>query len=322
PRAGRDDRSGGLALPPRPRPPAPPLPGQHVRDRPLARVRALLRGLRRLPGPLRAEGRAARAPGGDRASELRRRRRRSRQRLPPPRIRSGRYVLSPRDAQARGPAGVHPQDARDRRRAARAVQAPPERERGAGAARKRARGTPRAHHRGRGHAAHGGELRRAGDAVLDGGALGGRARQGGPFRPRPRRPATPGAAADGRHVGAPHRRRVPHGAGGRGVKPESGEVLALIPARGGSKGIPRKNVRLFAGFPLLAWSIAAARASARTRRVVVSTDDPAIATVAEGFGAEAPFLRPPELAGDDTPDLPVFIHALAWLDREQGYRPD
>lgn len=106
------------------------------------------------------------------------------------------------------------------------------------------------------------------------------------------------------------------------MKPESGEVLALIPARGGSKGIPRKNVRLFAGFPLLAWSIAAARASARTRRVVVSTDDPAIATVAEGFGAEAPFLRPPELAADDTPDLPVFIHALAWLDREQGYRPD
>ena len=106
------------------------------------------------------------------------------------------------------------------------------------------------------------------------------------------------------------------------MKPESAEVLALIPARGGSKGIPRKNVRLFAGFPLLAWSIAAARASARTRRVIVSTDDPAIATVAETFGAEAPFLRPAELATDDTPDLPVFVHALAWLEREEGYRPE
>jgi len=101
-----------------------------------------------------------------------------------------------------------------------------------------------------------------------------------------------------------------------------GEVLAVIPARGGSKSIPRKNIRPFAGFPLLAWSIAAARGSLRTGRVVVSTDDPDIRAVAKAFGAEAPFLRPVALAADDTPDLPVFTHALTWLEREDGYRPE
>lgn len=100
------------------------------------------------------------------------------------------------------------------------------------------------------------------------------------------------------------------------------EVLAIIPARGGSKGIPRKNIRDFAGYPLIAWSIAAARQAACVRRVIVSTDDEEIASVAREYGAETPFLRPAELAQDNTTDLPVFEHALEWLDANEGYRPD
>jgi CMP-N-acetylneuraminic acid synthetase len=99
------------------------------------------------------------------------------------------------------------------------------------------------------------------------------------------------------------------------------EVLAIIPARGGSKGIPRKNIRLFAGYPLIAWSIAAARQARLVTRTIVSTDDAEIAAVAREYGAEVPFLRPSELAQDQTPDWPVFEHALRWLDEHEGYRP-
>lgn len=100
------------------------------------------------------------------------------------------------------------------------------------------------------------------------------------------------------------------------------EILALIPARGGSKSIPGKNIRLFAGHPLLAYSVAAARQATRVTRVIVSTDDEQIAAVARDYGAETPFLRPGELARDETPDLPVFEHALAWLSAEEGFRPE
>jgi len=100
------------------------------------------------------------------------------------------------------------------------------------------------------------------------------------------------------------------------------EVLALIPARGGSKGIPRKNIRNFAGYPLVAWSIAAGLQADLVTRVIVSTDDGEIAAVAREFGAETPFLRPAELAQDDTTDLPVFEQALAWLKENEGYQPD
>jgi len=91
------------------------------------------------------------------------------------------------------------------------------------------------------------------------------------------------------------------------------EVLAIIPARGGSKGIPCKNIRPFAGYPLIAYSIAAGLKAEMVTRVVVSTDDERIAEVARQYGAETPFLRPAELAQDHTADLPVFQHALAWL---------
>jgi N-acylneuraminate cytidylyltransferase len=100
------------------------------------------------------------------------------------------------------------------------------------------------------------------------------------------------------------------------------EILAIIPARGGSKGIPRKNIRPFAGYPLIAWSIAAARQSETVTRTIVSTDDEEIAAVARSFGAQTPFLRPAELAQDKTTDLPVFQHALQWLAENEGYHPD
>ena len=100
------------------------------------------------------------------------------------------------------------------------------------------------------------------------------------------------------------------------------EVLAVIPARGGSKGIPRKNIKLFAGYPLISYSIAAALQSNSVTRVIVSTDDEEIAAVARQFGAETPFLRPAELAQDQITDLPVFEHALQWLKENEGYSPD
>lgn len=94
-----------------------------------------------------------------------------------------------------------------------------------------------------------------------------------------------------------------------------GPVVAVVPARGGSKGIPGKNLADLGGRPLLAWSVEAARAAATVDRVLVSTDDAAIAEAAVAAGAEVPFLRPAELAADDTPDLPVFLHVLDELDR-------
>ncbi len=100
------------------------------------------------------------------------------------------------------------------------------------------------------------------------------------------------------------------------------EVLALIPARGGSKGIPRKNIRDFAGAPLIAWSIAAALRAEAVTRVIVSTDDEEIAAVARAWGAETPFLRPVDLAQDDTTDYPVFRQALDWLAAHEDYHPD
>jgi YrbI family 3-deoxy-D-manno-octulosonate 8-phosphate phosphatase len=99
-------------------------------------------------------------------------------------------------------------------------------------------------------------------------------------------------------------------------------VLAIVPARGGSKSIPRKNIRNLAGHPLIAYSICAGLQSELTDRVIVSTDDAEIASVATAYGAEVPFLRPASLAGDDVTDLPVFEHALTWLADNEDFRPD
>jgi CMP-N,N'-diacetyllegionaminic acid synthase len=100
------------------------------------------------------------------------------------------------------------------------------------------------------------------------------------------------------------------------------QILAIIPARGGSKGVPGKNIRPLGGMPLIGWSIRVALAVAAIDRVVVSTDDPSIAEIARQLGAEVPFLRPAEYAQDETTDLPVYQHCLGWLAERQGYCPD
>lgn len=100
------------------------------------------------------------------------------------------------------------------------------------------------------------------------------------------------------------------------------EVLALIPARGGSKGIPRKNLLPILGRPLIAYTIEQALAASTITRVIVSTDSPEVATVARDYGAETPFLRPAELAGDLSPDVDTFRHALMWLQEHEDYRPE
>ncbi len=100
------------------------------------------------------------------------------------------------------------------------------------------------------------------------------------------------------------------------------EVLVIIPARGGSKGIPRKNIKDFAGYPLIAYSIVAAKQSALTTRIIVSTDDSEIAAISRQWGAEVPFFRPPEHSQDNTPDYPVVRHVLDWLAENEGYQPD
>src|SRR5688572_20427870 len=96
------------------------------------------------------------------------------------------------------------------------------------------------------------------------------------------------------------------------------QVLGVITARGGSKGVPRKNIRLLGGKPLLAWTAEAALASTRLARVILSTDDPEIASVGRACGVDVPFLRPAELAQDATPTLPVLQHAVAAVEADGG----
>lgn len=98
-------------------------------------------------------------------------------------------------------------------------------------------------------------------------------------------------------------------------------IIGLITARGGSKAIPRKNIKPLAGKPLIAWTIQAALASRRVERVIVSTDDDEIAQVAREWGAEVPFMRPPELAEDDSPHHDVVIHAMRWLESQPAAPP-
>jgi len=95
-------------------------------------------------------------------------------------------------------------------------------------------------------------------------------------------------------------------------------ILAVIPARGGSKRIPRKNIKLFGGKPMIAWSIEAAIQSGCFDRIIVSTDDAEIADVARAYGAEVPFVRPPELSDDQTATIPVVAHAIQWISQQFG----
>ena len=98
--------------------------------------------------------------------------------------------------------------------------------------------------------------------------------------------------------------------------------LALVPARGGSKTIPKKNIAPVGGQPLIGWTLATALSAPGLDRVVVSTDDPEIADVARAWGAEAPFLRPAAISQDDTPGMAPVLHAIQWLDEHEDYRPD
>lgn len=98
-------------------------------------------------------------------------------------------------------------------------------------------------------------------------------------------------------------------------------VLALIPARGGSKAIPRKNVQLLQGRPLIEYTIDVAKASKTIDRIIVSTDDEEIRSVALAAGAEVPFLRPREIAGDYALDVEYHEHALSWLLQHENYQP-
>jgi N-acylneuraminate cytidylyltransferase/CMP-N,N'-diacetyllegionaminic acid synthase len=91
-------------------------------------------------------------------------------------------------------------------------------------------------------------------------------------------------------------------------------VLAIIPARGGSKGIPQKNIKLLAGKPLIAWTLENAKKSKYIDRIIVSTDSQEIANVSLKYGAEAPFIRPRELAADETPSSEVIVHTIKWFE--------
>jgi N-acylneuraminate cytidylyltransferase len=99
-------------------------------------------------------------------------------------------------------------------------------------------------------------------------------------------------------------------------------IYSLIPARGGSKAVPHKNIRLLRGKPLIAHSIEISLKCPSIQRTFVSTDSENIAAIARNAGAEVPFLRPSELAQDDTRDLPVFHHFLGWLEQNQVPLPD
>jgi len=99
-------------------------------------------------------------------------------------------------------------------------------------------------------------------------------------------------------------------------------ILGVIPARGGSKGVPKKNIKPLAGRPLLAWTIDAARASRHITRLIVSTDSQEIADVARECGAEIPFLRPAVISGDLATDVQFLQHAIHFLKEKEGYEPD
>jgi len=101
-----------------------------------------------------------------------------------------------------------------------------------------------------------------------------------------------------------------------------GQVCAIIPARSGSKGVKNKNIRLLNGFPMIAYTIAAAKLSQNIDRVIVSTDSEEYAEIARKYGAETPFLRPAEISGDTATDIEFMEHAINWLYENEGSVPE
>jgi len=106
------------------------------------------------------------------------------------------------------------------------------------------------------------------------------------------------------------------------VKPEKIKTVAIVMARGGSKGIPRKNLALLCGRPLISYAIESGLICPEIDRVIVSTDDREIAEAGRRFGGEVPFMRPSEIAQADTPDRPVMVHLINWLKENEGYEFD
>jgi N-acylneuraminate cytidylyltransferase/CMP-N,N'-diacetyllegionaminic acid synthase len=100
------------------------------------------------------------------------------------------------------------------------------------------------------------------------------------------------------------------------------KVLAIITARGGSKGIPNKNIKPLGGKPLIIWTVEAALAAEGVDRTILTTDSQVIADAGAAAGAEVPFLRPAELARDDSPSIGAILHAVRWLDENQSYLPE
>lgn len=99
------------------------------------------------------------------------------------------------------------------------------------------------------------------------------------------------------------------------------KILAIIPARGGSKGLPQKNIKPLLGKPLIAWTIEAVKNSKYVDRIIISTDDKEIANICNNFGVPVPFLRPKELAKDNTPIVDVVLHLLRYLKTTENYSP-
>ena len=100
------------------------------------------------------------------------------------------------------------------------------------------------------------------------------------------------------------------------------DVIGIIPARGGSKGVPGKNIRNVGGYPMIAYSVIASKLSKNIDRTIVSTDSQEIADIALKYGAEIPFFRPEEFARDDSKDIEFFQHAIAWFKENEGYIPN
>jgi len=99
-------------------------------------------------------------------------------------------------------------------------------------------------------------------------------------------------------------------------------VCAIIPARGGSKGVPGKNIKCLKGYPLIAYSIAAAKLSKNIQRIIISTDSEEIAILSRKYGADVPFLRPPELALDNSKDIDFMLHVIDWCEMNEKGAPE
>jgi len=96
------------------------------------------------------------------------------------------------------------------------------------------------------------------------------------------------------------------------------KIIVIIPARGGSKGVPRKNIKPLLGKPLIAWTIEQAKMSKHIDKLIVSTDDKEIAEISQKYGAEVPFLRPKELAKDESPTIDTIMHAINWFEEKEN----